>query len=464
MSRVVLARPAYSTVYGIYDKVPKDREVRVPLGLLYLASALENEGHEVKVIDGEPDLMSPTEIVKQVIEFEPDFVGISATTPEFHLAVEIVHWIKRLRPKIITIMGGAHVSALPQESAEDCPEIDYIVVAEGERSIVNIVNGQESNRIVISPLVANLDDLIPPARHLIDYDKYRYAIPNKGLVRMDTVEATRGCPYQCTYCYKMYKTVRFRNPIKVIDEIEESHRKYNTQLFLFYDDTWSARRDRAELMCDEIIRRGLDVKLYCFTRVDGLTKELIAKMRVAGFDKVTTGIESGNQAILDVMNKRTNLCQYEQAYKWLNEAGIETRGSFMVGCPYETRETVRDSIEFAKKLPLFRIGVNILTPYPGSPLYTNLMAKKDVGFRLLCKDWADYRRWGNSVVETDALTKSEIEESQKRFLMEFNSSWKVVRYHLKQLLRLNLSYFYYRPILYAVKERLKYMFTGVFRK
>lgn len=453
--KVTLVRPPYSNVYGIYKSIPRDREVRPPLGLLYLASALESIGCNIAIIDGEPELLSTEEIVRKVKLSSPDFVGVTATTPEFHIAEEIIRNIKKYDSNITTIAGGAHVSVLPEESLKDCPDIDYIVVGEGEKSIVKIVNEQPKQRIISSPPIQNLDELLPPARHLIDYNHYRYPVSHKGLVKMDAIESSRGCPFHCTFCFRLHgNKVRFRDPIQVADEIENSYRERGAELFMFFDDTFTLKRDRVIAILDEIINRGLKLEFYCFTRVDTLDEKLLRKMKEAGFVKITMGIESGNQEMLDLFKKGTKLEDYERVYNLMAALDLETRGSFMIGCPYETYQTIADSINFAKKLPLYRIGVNVLTPYPGTEIYNS--ALKGEGIRLVCKDWKEFKRWGTSVIETDELSKEDIEYYQKKFLREFNSSPKVLFYHLKQLLKGNLSYYYYRPIIYAVRQRIKY--------
>lgn len=464
MSRVVLARPAYSGVYSVYNKVPKDREVRVPLGLLYLAGALEHDGHEVKVVDGEPELLDPIDIAIETLLFEPDFVGISSTTPEFHLARDIVHWVKWTRSAIITILGGAHVTALPEESLKECPDADYVVVGEGERSILKIVNELPKERIIKSDLVVDLDSLPRPARHLVDYSDYAYPIPNHGLVRMDTIETTRGCPYHCLFCSHLHgNSVRFRDPIKCVDEIEHSIEHTGARLFMFYDETFAAKKSRVVELCEEIIRRKLGIQCFCWTRVDSLDYDLLKLMKRAGFNQISIGVESGNQKMLNTMRKGTRLEQYVQVFDWLEELKMEARGSFIVGTPSETPQTIQESIDFARKLKLYRIGVNIMTPYPGSPLYAEMVKGRD-DIKFASRDWKDYKRWGSAVVETPSLSAIDLIAWQRKFLRDFNSSRRVVWYHFRQLFKGNWSYYYYRPILHAVKERIKSMFREVFRK
>lgn len=465
--RVTLVRPPHSIVYGVYKAlrqkdssvgIPKEREIKPPLGLLMLAGALESIGVDVTIVDAEPLVLMPEAVKEKVLATEPDFVGVTSSTPEFHVAAEVVKLVKQSNPAIITMVGGAHVTVLPEQSLKDHPYIDYVCLGEGEESIKRIVREKPNERIIQSQPAQDLDSLAPAARHLINYDDYVGSEPDIGMVKVDAIETSRGCPFRCAFCYHMHgRAVRFRDVQKVVDEIEKSHNSTGCNLFHFFDDTFTLKKDRAIAICDEIMKRKLKLNFYCFTRADTITKDLLQKMKETGFVRITMGIESGNQQMLDRYCKGTKLQDYERAYRWMVELGIETRGSFIVGGPGETHESIKDSIRFARKLPLYRVGVNILTPYPGTPLYETAV-KGDAGLRLLCTDWKEYRRWGTSVVETDVLSAKDLEYYQKKFLREFYGSTKVVLYHMKMFLKGNHSYFYFRPVVHAVKDRLT---TGV---
>jgi len=287
--------------------------------------------------------------------------------------------------------------------------------------------------------------------------------PGLGMVRTDAIETSRGCPFNCAFCFHIHqKKVRFRDVTSVVDEIEEAHQKTGAVLFNFFDDTFTLNKGRAIAICDGIISRNLKCQFYCFTRADTVSRDLLIKMKEAGFVKTTMGIESGNQDILDSYRKGIKLKQYEKVYHWMAELDMETRGSFILGAPHETPTTIQDSIDFAKKLPLYNVGVNILTPYPGTELY-ELATTENNGLRLLCRDWKEYRRWGTSVVETDKLSALDLEFYQKKFLREFFSSRKVVFYHMKQFLKGNHSYYFHRPVIYALRDKLVAAFTEFFR-
>lgn len=460
MAKVVLVRLAYSTsVYGVYEKLPKIREVRPPLGLMYVAAALEKAGHEVVIVDGEPKNLNPSEMFWKIMDLKPDFVGLTATTPEFHAILGLAGVIKLYSPETVTIVGGAHVSVRPNESVKHSA-IDYVVVDEGERAIVEIVNNRPADPVVKLPLIGNLNDNVLPARHLINYKNYNYPIPGKGMVRMDAIESSRGCPFSCTFCHMRKTSHRLRSPRLVVDEIEKSHKKYGTEFFMFFDDTLTVKKSFVLEICDEIIIRGLHKKVcfYANTRANTTDREMLQKMKDANITEMSTGVESGNDLVLRNIKKGTQKKQYKQVYKWMHEIGLQTRGSFIVGLPHETHKTVMDTINFARELDLMRASCNILTPYPGTIVYDMAIKRDGLIFVDENIDWSKFRRWGNSTIRTPDLTKEDLEHYQKLFLTLFYSQFKVIWYHTKQLLKGNFSYYFYRPVLFAIKNRIKMIF------
>ena len=457
--RVVLVRLPYQMIYSVYGKLPQNREIRPPLGLLYVAGALEQAGHKVHIIDAEPQMLALDVIFQNILALSPEFVGLTATTPEIHGVEELCRMIKTHHHNIITIVGGAHISAVPRETLENCPQIDYAVVGEGELSAVHVVNNLPQERIIRSKDIDCVDDVPLPARHLINYEWYKYPWPGKGLVNMDVLESIRGCPFMCTFCSVRGAKPRARDVVKVVDEIEDSYKKYGTKLFMFFDDTLTVNQQHVFNLCDEIIKRGLNKKLvfYANTRANTTTPEMLNKLIEAGVTEMSMGVETGSDEMMKAIRKGCTTQQYKQVYQWMYQKGLQTRASFIVGLPYETHETVRQTIDFSKKIDLMRCSVNILTPYPGTQTYKQAMAHD--GLHLICSDWKDFKRWGTSVVRTDDLTVEDLEWYQKRFLTEFYSQPKVLWYHLKQILIGNWSFYFYRPVLFAIKNRIKGFIT-----
>ena len=308
-----------------------------------------------------------------------------------------------------------------------------------------------------------LDDLPLPARHRVNYDNYKFPVPGKGMVRMDTIITSRGCPFSCLFCFNRNTKVRYRGIKQCVDEIALSHEKYNTRFFMFLDDTLTVSRERTSELCNEIIKNNLHKRIafYANARADRVDFDTLRKLKQAGVVEISMGVESGNQQILNTASKGTKLEQYEQVYSWMRQLGFETRGSFIVGHPYETHKTIRDTINFAKKLKLVRVSCCIMTPYPGTEVYN--MAMKGQGIHLLSRNWADFTRYGRSVIRTDELKKEDLESYQKVFLMEFYTQFKVILYHLQQLLKGNLSLYYYRPVIFAILGKIRFS-LGKFKK
>lgn len=457
-AEIVLIRPAYSlNIYRVYGKLPKYREIRPPLGLMYIAAFLESNGFRVSILDAEKDLLGTQEILEKIKNISPKYVGITSTTPEFPHVKELFDNIKKTRPQIVTVAGGPHFSAVPSSDNGSYDNIDYIVVGEGEKALLKIVTQSIKGKIVEVPNEDSLDDLPLPARHLVDYDYYKFPMPGKGMIRMDTIVTARGCPFSCLFCFNRNTKVRYREIKKCVDEIELSHDKYKTEFFMFLDDTLTVLKERTLELCAEIIKRGLykKVAFYANARADRIDFDTLGKLKQAGVVEISMGVESGNQRILDQDKKGTNIQQYEQVYSWMRKLGFETRGSFILGHPYETHRTVRDTINFAKRLKLMRVSCCIMTPYPGTEVYQ--MALKNQGIHLLSNNWGDFTRYGRSVIRTDELTKEDLENYQKLFIMEFYIQPKVIFYHMLQLLKGNFSLYYYRPVIFAVLGKIRLM-------
>ena len=169
--------------------------------------------------------------------------------------------------------------------------------------------------------------------------------------------------------------------------------------------------------------------MFWMVRSNLASKELFKRMKEAGCIRITMGVETGNQDINNILKKGTKLEQYERAYKWAKQLGIETRGSFIIGNPYDTRETIKQTIKFAKRLKLDEAYFNIMTPYPGTEIYH--MAKKNQGLRLLTEDWSQYERWGNAVIELPTLSREELIQWQKKahrsFYLRLPTIWHQFR-------------------------------------
>jgi radical SAM superfamily enzyme YgiQ (UPF0313 family) len=273
--------------------------------------------------------------------------------------------------------------------------------------------------------IKNLDSLPLPARELFPLNKYRTAPPPYGRKKPYFVMITsRGCPFQCAYCSKdVFKdTFRARSPKKVCDEVEELISKYNAREIQFSDDDFTMDMQRAEQICDEILRRNLKIRWSCLTRADLVNEKLLRKMKDAGCWLIAYGVESGNQKLLDAINKGINIEQTISAFEMTRKAGISPLCSFMFGLPGETKKTIQETIDFVKKIKPAFISCGVLFVYPGSRFFKLIQAGKYSG-RLRTPDTkknlpgAFFR--GNYTVFEDNLTLEQLKEPIKKIEREF---------------------------------------------
>lgn len=490
MARITLVRPAYSAqIYGNTYTQDKNtlREIRPPLGLMALAGYLKKFGHEVIIIDGEPDLLSEQETVAMTLASKPKIVGITSTTPEYPFAYGIVKSIKEANRDITTVFGGAHITNLPEHTIADLdPYVDWGVLYEGEKPMAAIANGHPQDFVwawgkhpkLLQARERLTDEELSnfePDRISVDMSKYRFVDTSLGLVQNDAVETARGCPFGCVFCTSRRTTLASRTIDATMKEIINSVQRYGTRLIMFFDDTFTIHRARTEELFSEVIKQKKagrlpsDVHFSGFTRANTLDLALVELMKRAGCDKISIGVETGNAQILRDMQKGTVLDDYRSAYDMLEQMGIAKRASFIVGHPYETESTIRESVSFALELDLDEIGVNIMTPYPGQVTFRDALEGKGIwlahelhyaefnrsgSIREAWEDyravnwhdyWKDHLRWGRSVVETEFLSGNALVYWHGRFLQEVYGSERMARRRHKHIEAGNNDEYWHRP-------------------
>ena len=476
--RITLVRQSFRDIYTLFDDV-EDREIRPPEGLLYVAAALENHGHQVTVIDNEVLGIDDEQLLEKIAHTNPDMVGMGATTPEFpHIAnlLNIIH----NELGAVTVLGGPHATAISENIISSNAGIDYVVRGEGEITTVeladSLTNGvppaslpglafRRNGEVVVTPdrpLISDLDALPWPARHLLDSHGYRYPSRGRGMQEVATMITSRGCPYSCIFCYSMHgHQVRYRSVDSVIREVESVVKDYGIRYIIFHDECFTLSKKRVMQFCDEVLRKQLDIRWFCFTRGDTIDEEMAEWMAAAGCVKVSLGVESGSQEMLDRSGKRTRLEKIAKAFRILGKVGIETRGSFIVGLPGEDRRSLRHTVDFAKSLRMYHFGLNIATPYPGTKMWQ--MAEKGDGIRFENRDLSAFRRWGNAVIATDGLEARDLVQAQRKALIQFYLRPKILWFFLREYLRGNRSAYYYRPLKFAFKEAWRNVRAHIFR-
>lgn len=412
MARISLIYPADGLCY----KFARNRTRRIPLGLAYIAAALEHAGHDIKVTDGALHDLNVEDTVTQVLRNDPQFVGIGCTTPLYHQAVAMIDLIKKLSPKTIVLFGGPHVSALPEPTLNSS-KADFVCIGEGEESVVAIVDHvlkgntdysdipgiayrtdtgighnmeyrlrlHQSKTNTIKAIDLNKTPI--PARHLFEQDQYLdYARdikePQSGTM------FSRGCPGKCAFCGAADTLVRWRNTDNIIQELKMIQDMGIKNVFIL-DDTYTNNKKRIMEISKRIIEAEITLHMSVQLRLDQLDKEVCDMMYASGIRYVGPGIESGNEEIMKQIGKgpRENKEHMREKIRLLQQYNWKIRCSYVFGMPGETEEQVMETIEFAKELQADENAFSILVPYPDSPLWAT--AKE----RGLVNDYMDFSKF-----------------------------------------------------------------------
>jgi anaerobic magnesium-protoporphyrin IX monomethyl ester cyclase len=362
----------------------------IPLGIAYLGAVAEQAGHQVTVIDCQGEKLSYDTFRQRIAQVPSDIVGVTSTTLLYNSAKTILEVAKEVHPNAVSMIGGSHVSFWDENALNESKSIDVIVRKEGEQTFLELLQRMEAKKnfdgvlgttfrgadgkIVKNedrPFLHDLDSLPSPAYHLLPLDSYHRM--GKTIFPIVT---SRGCVQWCDFCstVRMFgRGYRVRSPKKVVDDMEMLHNKYGESQFTFYDDAFTINRNHTLEMCADIKARKLDLEWDCETRVDAVDKELLEKMYDAGCITIWFGVESGSEKMLSKMHKKINRQQVKDAFKMSQKAGMMTIASAVIGFPGETEETAWETIDFINSLNPDDIGCYIATPYPGTPLYEEVV-------------------------------------------------------------------------------------------
>ena len=383
--KVLLISPPYERTIYRESKVRAGIPANPPASLPTLAAPLLDAGHGVQTLDLNVATEPVLALEETVRAYRPEYVGITFTTPLFDEMKAISEMVKQIDPNMVTLAGGPHASAMPEQTLQDS-SLDMVVVGEGDFVLPKIVAGEAPERLPgvcykhdgtvhrssLNGYIRDLDVLPFPKWELYDMGRYRNPRLSSRRNPVVSLESSRGCVYGCTFCNKSTfgRTFRVKSPERVVDEVEHMLR-IGFQEVQFLDDGFTTNLDRAKEICAEIMRRGLRFP-WCpriGVRVDRVDREVLRMMREAGCYRVNFGIESGNQEIIDGIKKGITLDQVRRAVRWANEVGLETFGYFMIGLPGETEENLQETIDFALSLNLDYVKAAVTIPLPGTPLY-----------------------------------------------------------------------------------------------
>ena len=381
--RLSLVFPAWTEVFGSMSRVAKGASTFPPLNLAYLAAIAEKNGHVVQLIDGEAEGLTSSEIIDRIKEFSPDLIGLTATTPMFHIAAELARKLKK-HLDIPIVVGGPHVTFFREEIFYEC--FDYFVIGQCENTFELFLNKiadkgvfktipglllRENNINIFTGAnqqITALDDVPFPARHLLKLDLYRIGTLN-GKKQYTSIMASRGCPFKCVFCSTSIYGKRVRRSIieNVVAEIKQVMNDFGIDHFYFLDDTLTLDREYILGFCDEVEKQKLQFTWEGGTRANLVDAELIARMARCGFMRINFGLESADLEVRKIIKKEVPLESYIIANELTNEAGIETMNSVMLGLPGDTYESIERTISFVRNARALKHATfGIAIPYPGS--------------------------------------------------------------------------------------------------
>lgn len=385
MHDIVLIRPKYNS-----------HIITPPLGLGYLSSYIQKYGKKALIIDGLRDNLSNQEILERVKNTETKYVGITCLTAFYEETVELSKMLKE--EGYTVLIGGVHPTFMPKDTLKDTLA-DFVIVGEGEIALNEFLDGEREREreiqgiyslkdfengkeILKAEKIENLDDLPFPDWEQINPNLYPRA-PHGAIVKgypIGIIMSSRGCPYRCKFCAspKFYdRSIRFRSPENVVEEIKYLIKNFKVKEIQFEDDNLTLKREHIEKICNLMIKNKIKIHWSCPNgiRADKVDEQIIRLMKKAGCYNFAYGIESANPQILKNINKDEDINLIKKSIEIANKCRISCQGFFIFGLPGETKETIRETIDFAVKSKLTRAQFLILDVLPGCQLWTDLDKK-----------------------------------------------------------------------------------------
>ncbi len=354
-----------------------------PSDLLYMASIARMANVEPIVKDYSLNHETIVDFKNDIEKLKPDFIVLNAASTTLQNDLAIVDVAKKSLPECKIIAKGAHFRIFDIKTLEDYPNLDIVIRGEVEFTLLDILKGLDlkdiqgityRNQGIISknpdrPFIENLDEIPYPARDLVDNSIYKR--PDTDEVQA-VIKVSRGCPYHCFFCLAtptQGAKVRVRSPKNIVGEIKECVEKYNIKNFIFWSDIFNLDNNWVKELCKEIINSKLKITFSTNTRADSADVEAVKLMKKAGCKLVSIGIESGCQELLDKMGKKITKEQIKNTVKLFKKNGIKIYGYYVIGLPWESEESFKETMEFAKKLNTEYVSFYTATALVGSKFY-----------------------------------------------------------------------------------------------
>ena len=390
---LVLCEPPYVFWDRRMDRVRQGEETIPGMGVLILAAVARQLGYRVHLIDAKEQGTPLDEVCRQIAALKPDYLGLSATTISVTNAARIAERVRRLVPQVTTILGGAHVSAIPERTLDAFASIDYGIVGEGEHSLFELLARLEDGGTVDdvpglayrrdgraianlrAPYIDDLDELPMPAWDLLPDFPHRFQPTLFSYPRtpVATLITSRGCPFSCSFCDRSTSGKRGRmHSVAYIVGLCRHLVGLGVRHIIFVDDLFTVRKPRVVDMCNAFLDHGFTFSWSCNSHPNLLDFDTLKLMRRAGCWQIAYGIESGSQRILDVVKREVRIPKMRETLRMTQAAGIRTKGYVMIGHPTEGLDSLTEDVAFLKQVELDLCQITKFTPYPGTPAYPTI--------------------------------------------------------------------------------------------
>ncbi|MBF0543443.1 MAG: radical SAM protein [Candidatus Riflebacteria bacterium] len=444
------------------------RKTSIPqLTLAYISAFLSKNGHLVQTLDCIASDLHDEQVFDIAKQFDPQVILINTTTPSISSDLNFAETFKRKFPNCFLAVFGTHVTALHKTLIYEHPFLDFIIRGEPEWLSLALVSSLEKHEFTDSSLPGctfrwqgqvhisaepefpnDLDSLGFPAWNHFDLSKYIHPVLGKPYLMVNT---SRGCSHGCIFCvgHLFYgKKVRFRSISSIIEELENHViGKFNIRHVWMYADDFTANPAFVKELCRQIIKRKIRITWWTNTRVDRPDEEMFRLMKEAGCYMLSIGGESGSDEILKTIRKGTHPDQIKRTIRLLKKVGINSLVYFLIGLPGETRESIRKTIDFSKKINPDYVEFYPATPYPGTEFF-NYAKNNNI---IKVESWEKYLCGGSEfVLEIPGVEKGELNfilrQAYREFYFRLSYAFSFFKRSLKpaelfRLITFGLGYF-----------------------
>lgn len=442
----------------VYGKLSSSLSaIEPPLWAVLLAAYVREKGYTVKVIDVDAEDISPEDAAAKALKYDPRLVGFIVTGNNLSASTWLMNGaslyhaaLKEKAPGVKTFFWGLHAASLPERTLRE-EKTDFVCQGEGFFTITELLkilkNDTRTGELNVpglwyldgeklvanprAPLIKDLNELPIPAWDLLPMEKYRahnwHCNFDEGKRKpYGVVYASLGCPFNCSFCalnkiFTGRPGIRYRNPQKVIEDIDVLVQKYNVKNIKILDECFGLREKHVTGICDLVIERGYDLNMWAYARIDTITPKMLAKMKQAGINWLCYGIESGSKKVLTGVSKgRYGSAEIRKVVQMTKEAGISILANFMVGLPDDDLETMQETLDLARELNCEYTNIYATMAYPGSQLYSEALANNIA----LPAIWRGYAAFSEECLPlpTKYLSAEDVLRFRDKAFVEFHSN------------------------------------------